>query len=177
MLTAVLVSAPLALWDWRAFVHSAGTVQKLAPFREDALSYLVWFYHRTGHKGDVGAGFVAMLIAMGLALWRCPRDPAGFASALALVYLPFISINKQAFANYYLFVIGALCCAVAAAEIGAQRHPRRAPPDHRLADQDSIDLDDLRSEPRFRNLISSVKIPPPCRRSWFRSAFLGQKLA
>ena len=51
------------------------------------------------------------LVGMAIALWRCPRDPAGFAAALALIYLPFIAFNKQAFANYYLFVIGALCCA------------------------------------------------------------------
>jgi hypothetical protein len=111
---AAVVSAPLVLWDWKAFYHSAATVQKVAPFREDALSYLVWFFHRTGHKGDVGAAFVGLLIGMGLALWRAPRDPGGFAGALALVYLPFIALNKQAFANYYFFVIGALACAVAA---------------------------------------------------------------
>ena len=115
LLTAVVVSAPLALWDWREFVHSAGTVQKLAPFREDALSYLVWISHQPwGRRYDVGVAFVAMLLGMAAALWRCPRDPAGFAAALALIYLPFIAFNKQAFANYYLFVIGGLCCAVAA---------------------------------------------------------------
>ena len=43
--TAFVLSAPLVLWDWRAFVHSAGTVQKLAPFRTDALSYLVWMHN------------------------------------------------------------------------------------------------------------------------------------
>jgi len=133
VLTALIVSLPLVLWDWRAFAHSAGTVQKLAPFRDDALSYLVainyrWGVHgvpvlgRLGMQPDVATGFVAMLLGMALALWRCPRDPAGFAAALAMIYLPFIAFNKQAFANYYLFVIAALCCAVAAAaENGARR--------------------------------------------------------
>jgi hypothetical protein len=111
---AFVVSAPLVLWDWRAFVHSAGTVQKVAPFRDDALSYLVWMYHQWGRRLDVGAGFVAMLVGLALALWRCPRDAAGFAAGLAMTLLPFIAFNKQAFANYYLAVIGALCCAVAA---------------------------------------------------------------
>ena len=119
---AAAVSAPLVLWDWRAFVHSAGTVQKLAPFREDALSYLVWIYHRWGRQYDVGVALLAMLIGMAVALWRCPRDPAGFAAGLAMTFLPFIAFNKQAFANYYLFVIGALCCAVAATPPPA--HPR-----------------------------------------------------
>jgi hypothetical protein len=125
--TAVLVSAPLVLWDWRAFAHSAGTVQKLAPFREDALSYLVWAYHRFGVRGDVGTGFVAMLIGMAVALWRCPRTPAGFAAALALIYLPFIAFNKQAFANYYLFVIATLCCAVAAMPDPTAANPKFEP--------------------------------------------------
>jgi hypothetical protein len=111
---AFAVSAPLVLWDWRAFVHSAGTVQKLAPFRDDALGYLVWISHQWGRRLDVGVGLVAMAVGLAVGLWRCPRDPAGFAAGLAMIFLPFIAFNKQAFANYYLFVIGALCCAVAA---------------------------------------------------------------
>ena len=43
----------------------------------------------------------------------CPRTPAGFAGGVALVYFAFFAFNKQAFENYYFFVIGALCCAVA----------------------------------------------------------------
>jgi len=115
---AVVVSAPLALWDWHAFYHSAATVQKVAPFREDALSYLVWIYHQHGTKLPVGVAFAALGAGIGLSLWRCPRDPAGFAAAVAMGYLPFIAFNKQAFANYYYFVIGALCCAVAAIPAG-----------------------------------------------------------
>ena len=53
---------------------------------------------------------------MGLALWRAARTPAGFALGVAALFLAFFVLNKQAFANYYLFVIGALCTAVAAAE-------------------------------------------------------------
>ena len=112
--TAALVSAPLVLWDLHAFVHSAGTVQKLAPFRTDALSYLVWMHHQWGVTPGVGAAFVAMVVGIVVALWRSPRDASGFAGAMALTFLPFIAFNKQAFANYYLFVIAALCCAVAA---------------------------------------------------------------
>ena len=113
--TAAVVSAPLVLWDWRAFVHSAGTVQKLAPFRTDALSYLVWMHNnRWGITPGVWMAFVAMAVGMVVALWRSPRDASGFAGAMALTFLPFIAFNKQAFANYYLLVIGALCCAVAA---------------------------------------------------------------
>jgi hypothetical protein len=111
---AALVTAPLALWDPQAFWHSLVTVQKLSPFREDALSYLVWYFQQTGTKPGVLPAFTAAAVAIGLALWRGERSPAGFAASLALVCLLFISLNKQAFANYYSFVIGALWCALAA---------------------------------------------------------------
>lgn len=114
-IVAAVVSAPLVLWDVGAFYHSAATVQKEAPFRDDALSYLVWLRHRHGVEPGMAIPMLAMLAGMALALWRCPRDPSGFAAAVAMTYLPFIAFNKQAFANYYYFVIGSLCCAVAAA--------------------------------------------------------------
>ena len=114
VLVAAAVTAPLALWDVGAFVHSTGTVQKVAPFRTDALSFLAWFHLKTGAEPGVTAAFVAMAAGAALALWRAPRSPAGFAAAVAMIYLPFIAFNKQAFANYYYFVIGALWCAVAA---------------------------------------------------------------
>jgi hypothetical protein len=111
---AALVTAPLALWDWRAFYHSVATVQKVAPFREDALSFLVTYFQRTGHKPGLALAFGAVAAASVAVLTLGRRGPAGFAGSLALIYLPFIALNKQAFANYYFFVIGALCCAVAA---------------------------------------------------------------
>ena len=41
-----------------------------------------------------------------------------------MIFLPFIAFNKQAFANYYFFVIGATCCAIAAAgRIETARNP------------------------------------------------------
>ena len=59
--------------------------------------------------------FVALVVATGLVLWRCRRTAAGFAAGTALVFFAFFAFNKQAFANYYYFVIGAMCCAVATA--------------------------------------------------------------
>ncbi|MDB5297082.1 MAG: hypothetical protein JWO31_3065, partial [Phycisphaerales bacterium] len=112
LLVAAAVSLPLALWDWPAFWRSTVTVQQVSPFREDALSWLVWYFHKTGTKLDHLVAFAVAVPALGLALWRCPRTPSGFALGLAAVYLPFIAFNKQAFANYYLFVIGTLVCAI-----------------------------------------------------------------
>jgi hypothetical protein len=131
-IVAAVVSAPLALWDWNAFYYSAATVQKVAPFREDALSYLVWIYHQHGVKLSVGLAFAGLVGGMALGLWRCRRDASGFAAAVAMTFMPFIAFNKQAFANYYFFVIGALCCAVGAipfreetpGEVGADSAPQ-----------------------------------------------------
>ncbi len=119
---ALVVTAPFMLWDWNAFWHSLVTVQKIAPFREDALSYLVWFYHKTGIQPGVVPAFVAAGIAVTLALWRTERSPTGFAASVAMVFLVFISLNKQAFANYYYFVIGALWCALAATPPASGAH-------------------------------------------------------
>jgi hypothetical protein len=120
---ALAVSLPLALWDWKAFWFSTVTVQKEAPFREDALSYLVWWKLNVGPAllgkplAEIGAAaaFVAAIPAVALGLWRAPRTLAGFAGVLSITFLPFIAFNKQAFANYYYFTIGCLCAAVVAA--------------------------------------------------------------
>ena len=116
MLVALVVSAPLAFWDFHKFYFSVVTVQRYAPFRWDALSYLTW--HAFGHGEPSPAVTVilpglAAAAAIALCLWRAPRTPGGFAGSVALIMLVFFAFSKQAFANYYFFVIGALCCAVA----------------------------------------------------------------
>ena len=110
---AALVTLPLAAWNAAAFWHSVVVVQFLQPARPDALAYPAWLVPDLPGVAAV-AGFIALVPAMGLAVWRAPRTPAGFAAAVALVYLAFFAFSKQAFANYYFFVIGALCVAVAA---------------------------------------------------------------
>ncbi len=127
LLFAFVVAAPLAMWNLQAFYHSTALVQQISPYRTDALSYLNGMLDLrgalprdgsalpAGHVPSMRLAFVALGCGIVLAVWRAPRTPAGFAAALALIYLLFIAFNKQAFANYYYFVIGALCCAVAAA--------------------------------------------------------------
>jgi hypothetical protein len=80
------------------------------------LSYIAWTAREGVPSFSPVLGFAAMLPASALALWRLPRTPAGFAAATALLYLVFVAFNKQALYNYFVFVIGALCCAVAAAQ-------------------------------------------------------------
>jgi hypothetical protein len=127
LLVAAVVTAPLALWDVRAFVTSTFTAQADAPFREDALSWLVWFYDRTGIKLGAWVAFALALASLAACLKWCPRSPAGFAVGLLAVYLPFIAFNKQAFANYYLFVIGAAVCGLALLRPQTRSSIRSAP--------------------------------------------------
>lgn len=133
-LTAVVAAAvtlPFALWDWAAFWKSTVTVQKIAPFRWDALSFIVWWgFHGHGEQVKLAnyavfPAAVASLMALAIALWRSPRTVAGFAASLALVSLAFFAFNKQAFCNYYFFVIGAICCALSASACPA-RHTQPA---------------------------------------------------
>jgi hypothetical protein len=122
---AAAVTLPLAVWNVHAFWVSIYQVQKLAPFRWDAISYLVW-----GHRLNVAGHhlntmrfgwvpFVAIWPLLLFGIFKARRSPAGFCAAAALVYLVFIATNKQAFPNYYFFVTGCLCCAVACTPWGA----------------------------------------------------------
>ena len=114
---AGLVTVPMALWDLPAFLHSAVLLQFRQPFRPDALSYLAALSDVGLGTGPSWLGFLAAGAAAAFSLRRCPRTPAGFAAAVALVLLAFFAFNKQAFCNYYHLVIGAFCCAAAAVTV------------------------------------------------------------
>jgi hypothetical protein len=118
LLVALAVTLPLALWHPKAFLGSAITLQFRQPFRNDALSVLVPLA-RAGVPRALGVVLPLLLApaALVLALRRCPRTPAGFALAVAFVYLVFLAFNKQAFCNYYFFPMAALCAAIAATEV------------------------------------------------------------
>jgi hypothetical protein len=119
--TALVVTLPFALWDPKAFWWSVVGVQLRQPFRPDALSFLAALANWKGVILPPTVAFVAMAAVEVLALRRAPRTPSGFAAAVALSFLVFFALNKQAFANYYYFVLGALACAVAAS--GEDRNP------------------------------------------------------
>lgn len=158
---AAVVTLPLALWNWHEFWRATVTVQEVAPFRWDALSYLVWWgFHGHGHivtrpNVAVVSSFVAALAALALGLWKAPRSPAGFAAALSLLCLAFFAFNKQAFCNYYYFVIGAMCCAIGAWQ--ADGMARSAEKDAPQADENQR-LEDEKGEQR------GGPEPSPCSR-------------
>jgi hypothetical protein len=122
-LTAAAITLPFFLWDPSAFIHSAVTLQFHQPFRTDALSYQAWLNRTFGRTFFPSlTGFAAAAIIATLAYFRAPRTPAGIAGAIALEFFAFFAFNKQAFANYYLFVIGAMCCAIAANAVTESDH-------------------------------------------------------
>ncbi len=119
--TGAAVTLPFALWDFKAFWHSVVALQTLQPFRTEALSYLAW-WHSQGHdKPSTAWAFVMACVGLGVGLWRLPRTPAGYAACCVLAYILFFAFNKQAFCNYYAFVIGA--CVLAAGGVRVDEPP------------------------------------------------------
>jgi hypothetical protein len=115
---AAAITLPLALWNVRAFYGAVVALQFKQPFRSDALSFLA--YHSEGGlpRLPLATNFVALAVAMGVALLRARRTPAGFAAASALALTGFVVFAKQAFCNYYVLLVGLLCCAAAGAVLG-----------------------------------------------------------
>jgi hypothetical protein len=112
-----LVTLPLALWNYTAYMRSNFLVAGGAGFRMDALSYFAYFGNIFDWPVPTwlgGAGFLAAAIATVVVLRCGERSPAGFAVGVAIVFLIFFSLNKFAFCNYYYFVIAALCTSAAA---------------------------------------------------------------
>lgn len=131
VLTLVVVTVPFVVWSPEGFVRSVVTLQLHQPFRTDALSYLAWFHAETGSTLSPVLAFVAAAIVLGVSLWRAPRTPFGFALSCAVCLFAFVSLNKQAFANYYFLIHGVLCCSLAAVGVPP---PRTASVDGEVVD-------------------------------------------
>jgi len=115
---AAVINLPFFAWNPHAFFRSTVEFQFLQPFRQDAMSYLVLIFHRTnGLKLPIWASLPPLAIAIALCLWRAARTPAGFAASVAVTHMIFFAFNKQAFCNYYYFVIAVACWSIAAARI------------------------------------------------------------
>jgi hypothetical protein len=116
MAVSAVVTLPLVMWNFHAFWRSAVQVQLENPFRFDSLNFAA-FWVKLGHTPP--PQWIAFVVAIGViivVMRKAPRTTAGFAMAVAMIFLSFFAVEKQAFGNYYFFVIGALCCAIAASE-------------------------------------------------------------
>ena len=128
VVAAAVVTLPLALWQPAGFLRAVVELQFYQPFRPEALSYLGLLAGPDRQPPfGTGVAFAVAAAVMGLALWRVARTPAGFALGVASLFLAFFVLNKQAFANYYFFVIGALCVAVAATDQPVADRPAPEP--------------------------------------------------
>ncbi len=120
------ITLPFFLWNPHEFIRAVVKWQLVQPFREDALSFLVWVSkNHNGYHLPIWTPFLVVVPVIALALWRCPRSPAGFAAAITLVHLAFFAMNKQAFLNYYYFVIATACWVIVVA--GGATIPLRTP--------------------------------------------------
>jgi hypothetical protein len=114
---AAVVTLPLALLDVDAFIRSAVLLQLREPFRLDSLSFTRMFVAYGWPLDKQGAMYVSLaagLAGIGLAWWRAPRTPAGFAASLGVTCFLLTAFGKKAFLNYYFLVVAALLIAVAA---------------------------------------------------------------
>jgi hypothetical protein len=109
----LVLTLPFVLWNPAAFWRSVVTLQFHQPFRPDALSALSWWVARGHEPPPAVISFGVAAAAAVVAVWRLPRTPSGFAVAVAMTLFGFFAFNKQAFCNYYFFVVGALYAAVA----------------------------------------------------------------
>jgi hypothetical protein len=113
---AAVVTAPFFFWNPQAFWRSVVVFQFLQPFREESLSHLVWIHkYFPGLPGQQLMSFVVLAAMLAFLWWRRQPTPAYFAGAVGVMHLAFFAFSKQAFANYYYFVIAALCWGAAAA--------------------------------------------------------------
>lgn len=106
----LLFTAPLALLDLPAYSWSVLELQFIQPFRPDSLSILAFVVNNFSWPPPnlhVGAMVLAVLLSTTLVLRFAPQTKIGFAGGVAVVTLSFLLLSKQAFANYYLFALGA----------------------------------------------------------------------
>jgi hypothetical protein len=119
-LVGAAVTLPFVLWNPSGFWHSVITLQMQQPFRTEALSFLAWWAARGHTPPSSLISFAAALIASTVCIWRLPKTAGGFAATIGFTFLAFFAFNKQAFCNYYYFVIGAFATTLAAWEPTAE---------------------------------------------------------
>lgn len=112
---------PFMLWDFGALKRSIFDFLTQLPPRPDALTLGNFINRRlgTGYAGTAAFPLTALVVALGALR---ARGPGPVAACIAFAYALFFAVNKQAFANYYVFVVGlcALAAATALSDLGAR---------------------------------------------------------
>lgn len=137
MITAALVSLPLALWSPAAFINSTISYQLKAPYRPDSLSFVAWWgYGKPGWAVPFWLSFVALGGTLGWCLARMERGVQSFVSAFAFCFFVFITLSKQTFINYHYLILVAGFLAAAVENL----NPRGNVADNTLSDHATPDL-------------------------------------
>jgi len=116
VVVGALVTLPFVIWSPRAFIESVLLLQLREPVRLDSLSYLSWIVRQGFGAGSFVWAAAAASVALVLTILVTPNTPAGFAASLAFSSFLAFAFGSKAFCNYYFFVAGAMCCAVAASQ-------------------------------------------------------------
>ena len=111
-----LVTLPFVIWSPRAFIESVLLLQLREPVRLDSLSILSWAVQHGLGSGSFLWAAAAAAVGLALTMLVTPNTPAGFAVSLALSSFLAFAFGSKAFCNYYFFVAGAMCCAIAASD-------------------------------------------------------------
>lgn len=117
---ACAVTLPFALWHPNAFMRNVVWLQTLEPFRMDSLSYLAWAARHGMGSGSVAWAIGAAVVAAVVSLVTTRNTPEGFAASVPIITFALFAFGSKAFCNYYFFVIGALCCAIAAFPLASE---------------------------------------------------------
>ena len=111
---AAIVTLPFVLWNPQSFFESVVFLQMREPFRTDSLSYLSWAARHGWGAGSFLWAIGAAALTVAATIIVTPNSPAGLAASLALSTFTTFAFGSKAFCNYYFFVVGAMCCAIAA---------------------------------------------------------------
>ncbi len=125
-LISFALALPFFIWNPRGFVEDVVLFQIRQPFRMDSLSVTAQVALHTGRLLPVWLGFAALFAAQAAGFLLSARDPAGFAAFGALGFLLFFALGKQAFPNYYVFVLTLGAWAMALASAGPPRNATSA---------------------------------------------------
>lgn len=120
LIAGSIVTLPFLVWNVRAFLDTVVLLQTKEPFRIDSLSFVSGAARAGWGEASWVWAVAGGVVSLAMAIWRSPNTAGGFCAGVALATLGFFALGSKAFCNYYIFVIGALCCAVAAC--AAERH-------------------------------------------------------
>lgn len=120
IVTAFVVTAPLAFANLQKFIWDVGLAQFYQVFRYDALSFLAAFALTTGKIPSQLISFAILAIAFVFVFKYVHHTPYGFAAAMAFCLIMFFAFSKQAFCNYYFLVVGLFASSLAAVPLKFQ---------------------------------------------------------